>query len=655
MRLTKLRIALFGLTLVALVGVPTALMAQTPEPEGSILDKFNTVVPCPDNPDFQCATMLAPLDYANPGNGNILELTFAIHPAEGERKGMYVQAFPGGPGGIGIEDASLLYFNEDIIENFDIAFFDQRGIGMSSPLECDGPLTEFKNLRYPQTGGPGYDTPQEVSFWDAAVQKFVSDCVAELGSAEDLVFYSTEYVALDLELFRQVAGDDQFWLYGVSYGTTVAQEYARRYPEHLAGLILDGTADPRTNGEEYLYSQLDAFDLVRDTILETCNADPLCAADFDGDAVAFYNQLESDLTAAPIIVDYPLANGQTTQRTFTANNLSDTVINSLYFFSARTLLVRALAHAYHGNFVPLLQLQYFWDDIDPETDQFVLDPTFSTLMYYGVNCADQSYFTGTPEERVAAAIEQSLDNDDNLPRFNDFSTLEGMICAYWPSSPATDEEPSLITAEGVPTLVLNATLDPATPFAEGEAVFQNLDDGYHIYVEGGIHSIYGLGFECPDAIVSNFLVNDVVPSSRVTVCDWGEDSIWSPYAPVAPAHASVFTDPLEALDSFYLELASVPQVRFSSFEEPVSIGCRIGGSMSIGLSPGGFLIFAFNQCAFSEGFNVTGTGSIETGNPVLELTLTGDASGEVIYTRDRNIGINSVVGTYNGEAVDIAR
>ena len=55
--------------------------------------------PCHDNPDLTCITLTAPLDHFTPGNTKTLKVTFGIHPATGARKGMYVQAFPGGPGG----------------------------------------------------------------------------------------------------------------------------------------------------------------------------------------------------------------------------------------------------------------------------------------------------------------------------------------------------------------------------------------------------------------------------------------------------------------------------------------------------------------------------------------------------------------------------
>ena len=62
-------------------------------------------------------------------------------------------------------------------------------------------------------------------------------------------------------------------LYGVSYGTAVAQTYAAAHPDHLSGLVLDGTIDLTLNGEEGSLSQEKAFDKVLVATLEACNAD----------------------------------------------------------------------------------------------------------------------------------------------------------------------------------------------------------------------------------------------------------------------------------------------------------------------------------------------------------------------------------------------
>ena len=104
----------------------------------------------------------------------------------------------------------------------------------------------------------------------------------------------------------------------------------------------------------------------------------------------------------------------------------------------------------------------------------------------------------------------------------------GLTCAFWPSAPTSPAKLEPLKAEGVPTLVLSATLDLATPFHDGKTVFENLADGYHIYVEGGTHGIYGIygrGADCPDRYVNDFLENGELPPQREIVCDWGVNAL----------------------------------------------------------------------------------------------------------------------------------
>jgi len=41
-------------------------------------------------------------------------------------------------------------------------------------------------------------------------------------------------------------------------------------------------------------------------------------------------------------------------------------------------------------------------------------------------------------------------------------------------------------------------------------------------VEGGVHSIYGRGYSCPDQYIEEFLVDGTLPAQREILCDWGE-------------------------------------------------------------------------------------------------------------------------------------
>jgi hypothetical protein len=240
----------------------------------------------------------------------------------------------------------------------------------------------------------------------------------------------------------------------------------------------------------------------------------------DGNSQAAYDELAQKLAETPIPYDFPLGNGKKAQRLFTFNMLDYTVTYHLYSPGSRWDLMRALAAARGGDIVPLARLFYDKANIDPATEEYIGDPNFSDTMYYVVWCSDDPYYSGTPEERSAKLIEEGQQLNGLIPRL-DLDVLSlGLTCSFWPSAPAADAVLEPLKAEGVPTFVLNATLDPATPFHEGKTVFENLDNGYHLYVEGGPHGIYGWGEACPDRYIENFLLDGTLPEQREIVCTW---------------------------------------------------------------------------------------------------------------------------------------
>lgn len=485
--------------------------------------------PCDGAPGFTCVTISVPLDHFDPANAETIDVVFAVAPANGERKGMYVQAFPGGPGGEGISYASTDYFPAEISEQYDIVFFDQRGVGLSNPLECRNTYADYflQYLNANDTlGEEGYDTPEEQQAAIQNAQSFVNACTAEIGiDPEKLRFFVTDQIAEDLESFRQAIGDDKFMLYGVSYGTSVAQTYARRHASHLSGLILDGTQDTTLSGDEIAFSQWEAANMVLEEVFEACDADSSCSSLMDGSAQAEYDALAGKLADAPIPYEFSLAGGRTAQGLFTGHMLDYTAVFQLYGLRSRMDLMRAVAAANDGDIVPMLELFYGVSNIDPGTGEYLGDPNFSDTMYYSVWCSDDAYYSGTSQERSTRLMQEGQKLNGLVPRL-DLDVLPlGLACTFWPSTPTSSSDLEPLKAEGVPTFVLNATLDPATPFHEGKTVFENLENGYHLYVEGGTHGSYGWGPACPDQYVNDFLVSGRLPDQREIVCDWGVSAL----------------------------------------------------------------------------------------------------------------------------------
>lgn len=488
--------------------------------------------PCPPDiaSQFTCVSIAVPLDHTNASNSPSLNVVFGVRPATGTRQGFFVTA-TGGPGSAGLYSADTYTdgMPPEIPEHFDIVFFDQRGVGLSGNIYCGQPVATYYDFDFDTQTSVG-----ELALAQAA-QNFASECLSELDSeltrdpqysaAQWLDLMGTQQAVEDLEAFRQAVGDEKFYLYGESYGTQFAQTYAAAHPDHLAGLILDGTVDLTLTGPEYLREQAQAFSDVLMLTLQACNSDLACAAAMGADAVTVYDTLATQLATAPVSYNYSRSNGDTQTRTFTLADLELTVISGLYSEADRTDFLKALAAANQGDWIPFAEAHYDLLGLDYNTLELTPDPSYSDALYYTVECNDYYYYSGLPDEESQAYLREGDSVDATIPRlalafYGDFP------CAYWPVRPDSDTRPQPLILPGVPTLILSALADPATPYANGVRVYNRLADGYLITKEGGPHVIFGWGFDCPDLIVAAFLVDNQIPDQRETTCP---GSVIDPY------------------------------------------------------------------------------------------------------------------------------
>jgi pimeloyl-ACP methyl ester carboxylesterase len=370
-----------------------------------------------------------------------------------------------------------------------------------------------------------------------------------------------------------------------------------------------------------------------------------------GDARDFYDDLSAEVFASTQVVPFPLPTGEIEERPINFADFEFVVSSELYSEGSRQMLLRALAAAYRGDLVPLTRLLYVDLYLDPLTLESIPDPDYSDGIYYTVTCNDYSYFSGTPEERAEAMMRKGDTLEADQPYMS--SIFYGDTpCIFWPVQGLV-ERPAPLKAPGVPTLVLGATADPITPVQYGTNVFSNLDDGYQITTEGGAHVIFGRGDECPDNLVTAFLVTGEPPEERDTTC---EGVMFDPYQPVAPIDAADFSDPLEAMISADNEIYYLPEYYYWDVATPTSVGCPYGGAFQFEATELGDSL-TLDSCAFSKGFVLTGKGGndYEAGLFTLEVTVGGLGSSTLTYVRDDNLGAYTLTGDYNGEAIDMSQ
>jgi pimeloyl-ACP methyl ester carboxylesterase len=616
------RVLVLGAALVALVvaapataGLPSGLAGLPREP-------------CPDGSEFTCVTVTVPLDHFDPANTQTIDVVFAILPATGRAKGAFVTA-TGGPGssGIAVADGYTSLFAPSIRERFDIVFFDQRGIGLSQGQDCP----EASAVYY-QTDAPAA-TPDRQAALAASARAFAETCVAELSSPELLPYVGTDQAVEDLERFRQLLGE-KLWLYGESYGTQYAQAYAAAHGDQLGGLLLDGTVDLTLTAPQYFREQAGAFEHALLATTSDCDRRPRCRADAGADALAAYDRLAAKLARAPMAIRFPLPSGGRATRELTLSDLETVAASAVYGQFGRLLLQRGIAYASRGQPTYLLRLLYFFLGADPETLEVEPDPSFSDAMYYGVECRDYSYYSGTPEEQAAQWFAEGAAVESAVPRMG-FIFYGDLPCLYWKDAAQDVSRPAPLRAEGVTTIVLGADTDPATPYGNGVAVYRRLADGYLITQEGGPHVIFGRGRACPDEIVTAFLVDGVPPADRETVCP---GAVADPYVPIAPPSALGYRTPRAALASAEREIAYLPEYNAWSGSGTGAAGCTTGrrGRITFRFVSDTRVAFRLRRCGFTPGLTLTGTGSYDYGDDRFELdvTLRGRFRGEYRYVRD---------------------
>ena len=111
----------------------------------------------------------------------------------------------------------------------DLLVFDQRGTGTSDPLGCQA----------------------VEGFSGGSVSKLFEQCALQIGPARGS--FTSEESVQDIEALRVAGGYEKLVLYGTSYGTKVALEYAQQYPQHVEALVLDSVVP--VDGPEPLRSR----------------------------------------------------------------------------------------------------------------------------------------------------------------------------------------------------------------------------------------------------------------------------------------------------------------------------------------------------------------------------------------------------------------
>ncbi|MFE2015105.1 alpha/beta hydrolase [Streptomyces sp. NPDC059491] len=454
--------------------------------------------PLPGGAAWECSFLQAPLDWSVP-EGETIELALIRARAKdsARRIGSLVFNF-GGPGGSGV--TALPGFAADyetLRSRYDLVSFDPRGVGRSDPVECatDKELDAYYALDFTP------DDEAEERTLSEAQKKYAAGCERDSGTA--LPHVGTENAARDMDLMRQVLGDDRLHYFGISYGTELGGVYAHMFPKNVGRAVFDAVVDPEAGVEDGALGQAKGFQLALDNFAQDC-VDRGDECTLPGSTVAeiedFVMELLASLDKNPIpgIGDRKLTQTQAT------NGIAQALYSKEYW----TYLEQGLDAADGGDGALLLSLS----DAMNGRDQ---NGSYSNIQAANaaINCVDfkERYTLGQAKERLPQFREAS-------PVFGDFMGWALASCSQWPV-PGVWEHPDVSAPGAAPILVVGNTGDPATPYEGARAMVNALGKGVGVELtyEGEGHGAYNSGDKCVKKAVDAYLLDGKVPPSG-TVC-----------------------------------------------------------------------------------------------------------------------------------------
>jgi pimeloyl-ACP methyl ester carboxylesterase len=190
---------------------------------------------------FQCATARVPLDYRHPGGAKI-SIAVVRHLATDPARRLGSLFINGGGPGEQIEGLVGFYPSLPAVlrERFDIVFFDPRGFGLSTAVQCfPNAAAEQKFLSALPLFPVG---AKQDAQWEQTWARFDARCGKANGALLD--HDTTADVARDMDLLRAAVGDPVLNYLGISYGTGLGASYANLFPSRVGRMVLDANLDP---------------------------------------------------------------------------------------------------------------------------------------------------------------------------------------------------------------------------------------------------------------------------------------------------------------------------------------------------------------------------------------------------------------------------
>ncbi len=479
-----------------------------------------------------CAFIRVPVDYANPGSGEILVALLRVAATDASARRGAILLNPGGPGDDGLfmapafgalwgaanpaDPVGAIY--SELSRRYDLIGFSPRGTGASTQLDCTSP----EQLSF--VANPAADrSPANI----AAMLRNGRIQAAGCRKSPLTPFVNTDATARDMDLIRAALRDPKISYLGASYGTWLGAWWASLFPDRADRVLLSGVVDLTTGLSNIFPLQAMGQQRVWDEVMvpwAALHPDAYLLGSTVSAVAGVYPALRQEIRQAVNVI---LTGGMGSERSrdrllhaLLAARILDGILDQSPpppdEFDAYGRVEAAIA------FVPddgrraevrgLVQqlIPSFFEIVGEVSGLATLSGSAATQ--WAVICNDVPFgYDVTEWVRLQDRLAALYPLQGGL--------VTGSPCLYW-GPPTVTRPPLSAASQAGPILFTQTELDPQTPIEGARASLAAMPTASMVQVDGGWNHgvMVPSGNPCVDVPVGRYLLDGTAPPLRDTHC-----------------------------------------------------------------------------------------------------------------------------------------
>lgn len=427
------------------------------------------------------ARLVVPENPAQPAGAKV-DLAVYRFRSTNPQSGTPIIYLHGGPGGASVEHMESPEFRAlfaALQTQADVVMFDQRGCGKSLP--------SFLPVGAPRIQKDTLATREAFVGYLLDISRTMRERLIKEG--HDPANYTVVQSVADIEGLRLALGVEKVALFGHSFGTQLAQAYARAHPDRVERMVLAGSRGMNTARK--LPAQADEF---LERIAELARADATVGAKFP-DLLATLDRVLAKLDREPVAVEMEGADS----KKFTVR---------VGGYALRFIIAKFyLNDPENFRYLPKLL-----DELDTGRRPWSLIFNLGQIMRGGVSFV---WFTTDAASGVTAERAALIAAEAKTARLGDAMNFPfPEINRAWQMADLGDAFRAPLSS-GVPTLFVAGSLDGITPVEQTREVMSGFSAARLLVVENAGHNSMFRGRGVPEALAAYFAGKDAPASAAI--------------------------------------------------------------------------------------------------------------------------------------------